>query len=91
MDIATPVCHGLLLGKIQLGDGMSNLSDEIRAQLRALDLVGFVVAPTQAGPEIARTDMAKSGMSKAGLMKAGIIKSGIMKLGVMKVGIARAR
>ncbi len=65
---------------------MSDLPEDIRAQLRALDLVGFGVAVTQAGPEIARSDMAKNGMSKAGLMKAGI-----MKLGIPKVGIARTR
>jgi hypothetical protein len=86
MDIATRVCHGLLHDQTEHGDVMSDLPEDIRAQLRALDLVGFGVAVTQAGPEIARSDMAKNGMSKAGLMKAGI-----MKLGIPKVGIARTR
>jgi hypothetical protein len=75
MDIATPVCHGLLHDQTEHGDDMSNLPENVRAQLRALDLVGFIVAPAQAGAEIALADTAKSGMSKLGIPKVGIART----------------
>jgi hypothetical protein len=74
-------------------DAMPSLSDDVRARLMSLDLVGFAIRPidveSDAATAVQKAAASKAGMSKAGISKLGLAKLGLAKLGLAKLGLAK--